>query len=195
MIVFGGSGEEALSSTEIFDPEANKFTPGPEMARRRTDVTAVKISENRILVIGGSNIEDGGALATTELLDLNTMRFASGPNMIMPRQGATAVALSGERVLVIGGICSDQECSNTTEFIDVATGTSSTGPVMAERRKNAAAARISSDRLIVFGGYDCYGAKGKRHHATTEILDLNIGTWLSGPTMSSERAFSSAVVM
>ena len=63
--VFGGS----LASTEVFDPVAGVFVPGPAMHERRTGHTATALSDGTVLIIGGTSwagIGQGVTLASAE---------------------------------------------------------------------------------------------------------------------------------
>jgi len=82
-----------LASTELYDPAANAFAPGPAMHWRRAFHIAVAIASGpnagKILIAGGFGGREGGkldrkeaaALDSTELYDPATNTFAPGPAM------------------------------------------------------------------------------------------------------------------
>jgi hypothetical protein len=93
ILIAGGqsANENPLSSTELYDPAANAFAPGPAMHRRRSGHIAIAIASGqnagRILIAGGFGSREGGKrsgkggvpLDSTELYDPATNTFAPGP--------------------------------------------------------------------------------------------------------------------
>lgn len=55
----------AYSTTEIFDPAANSWSPGPELAQPRIDHSATLLPDGRVLLVGGFVPEDEGYLLTS----------------------------------------------------------------------------------------------------------------------------------
>ena len=115
ILIVGGFGgnHTPLSSTELYDPATNRFTPGPTMnvARRFHTATAIASGPNAgmILIAGG---EDGGEgassyLGSTEIYNPLTNTFAAGPTMKVARCQNTATAItSGPNagmILLAGG--------------------------------------------------------------------------------------------
>jgi hypothetical protein len=105
ILLAGGGGywfndSPTLTSTELYDPESNAFSPGPSMnnARARHTATAILSGKNagKILIAGGVNSRGRGPLAmlsSTELYDPATNTFAPGPKMNWDRADAVAVQL------------------------------------------------------------------------------------------------------
>ena len=50
------SEDTLLSTTEIYDPETNAWTPGPDMAEPRYDHTATALPDGSVLIAGGVTI-------------------------------------------------------------------------------------------------------------------------------------------
>ena len=55
----------AYSTTEIFDPTSNSWSPGPELAQPRIDHSAILLPDGRVLLVGGFVPEDEGYLLTS----------------------------------------------------------------------------------------------------------------------------------
>ena len=55
----------AYPTTEIFDPAANSWSPGPELAQPRIDHSATLLPDGRVLLVGGFVPEDEGYLLTS----------------------------------------------------------------------------------------------------------------------------------
>ncbi|MBF6558936.1 MAG: hypothetical protein IVW56_01505 [Candidatus Binataceae bacterium] len=95
ILIAGGQRgiNDALSSTELYDPATNTFAPGPAMHSRRSQHIAMTIasgpSAGKILIAGGFVSQKYGQhtgyrqlwLSTTELYDPATNTFAPGPLM------------------------------------------------------------------------------------------------------------------
>ena len=71
----GDAGDEVLlSSAEIFDPAAGKFTPTGRMHDARSHFSATLLADGRVLVAGGIGIAALGAWDTAEVYDPATGR-------------------------------------------------------------------------------------------------------------------------
>src|SRR5262249_54813399 len=60
VIVIGGrtsNGTQltAVASTELWDPASNTWAAGPNLTVPRSDLTATKLLDGRVLVVGGDN--------------------------------------------------------------------------------------------------------------------------------------------
>jgi Kelch motif/Galactose oxidase, central domain len=138
------------SSTEIYDPEAGKFTAAPDMTRVRHKHEAVLLADGRVLIAGGSDERDGqGAYANAEIYDPERNRFSVTGNMNSQRyklQG-TAVLLSDGKVLIAGG-------ANRAEVFDPARNTFSYAAGDLETpRLFATATRLQNGQVLILGGY------------------------------------------
>ena len=104
LLVAGGLGPERgyLSSTELFDPAANRWTAGGPLSRARAGHTATLLSDGTVLVAGGQD-SDTTYLASAELFDPETRRWTSVEPMSSTRSDHTATRLANGRVLVVGG--------------------------------------------------------------------------------------------
>lgn len=115
ILIAGGFGDShtPLSSTELYDPATNRFTPGPTMkvARRCHTATVIASGPNAgmILIAGGEGAAESGSsyLGSTEIYSPLTNTFAAGPTMKVPRFEDTATAItSGPNagmILIAGG--------------------------------------------------------------------------------------------
>ena len=55
----------AYSTTEIFDPDSNSWSPGPELSEPRIHHSATLLPDGRVLLVGGFVPEDEGYLLTS----------------------------------------------------------------------------------------------------------------------------------
>jgi hypothetical protein len=106
VLIAGGSDERdfraPLSSAEIFDPKAGRFTATGQMA-----MPHFKHSEAVVLLGSGSVLFAGGA-RSGELFDPATGSFRAVPRVVdSVRYYSTATVLQDGSVLVIGGYGAD----------------------------------------------------------------------------------------
>jgi len=94
----GGSYGSRLSSTEIYDPGAGKFTRGPEMNTKRFKLLdgVVALRDGRVLVAGGSD--------QMELYDPGSRSFATISGVALDGYlFSTATLLDNGKVLLVNG--------------------------------------------------------------------------------------------
>lgn len=101
----GACCRNAVSTTEIFDPNTGTFSAGPAMTAARAYPAAAVVSSGsgasgKLMVIGG-DISPAGA--TADLYDPASGTFSSLALPSSRRDGAAAAALPNGRVLVAGG--------------------------------------------------------------------------------------------
>lgn len=106
VLVAGGVavGPEFLpvASAELYDPASVVFSATGNLTTPRQAHTATLLSNNQILVVGGSD-SNRFVLASAELFDSTIGSFSPTGSMTAPRAGHTATLLSDGRVLVTGG--------------------------------------------------------------------------------------------
>ncbi len=140
--VFGGQGEEELSSVETLNPREGVWREVSPMPTARHGMAAVTVAE-RVYVIGGYG--GGRPLSTVEVYDPATDTWATGNPMPTPRTGLAAVEWNS-RIYTLGG-----SYLNVVEVYDPATDTWSTATPMPTPRYGHGAAVIG-DMIYVVGG-------------------------------------------
>ncbi|MGH7879078.1 MAG: Kelch repeat-containing protein [Candidatus Binataceae bacterium] len=105
ILIAGGETNDfhKLSSTELYDPTSNSFSPGPQMKAQRAQHAAITIASGahagKILIAGGAachfktEIACGKVEASTEFYDPATNTFAPGPLMYGAPGDVVAVQL------------------------------------------------------------------------------------------------------
>lgn len=109
LVVGGHSGRrpnlQVYASTEVFDPRTRRFETAGALATARHKHDAIRLTDGRVLVIGGADRTDRIHYATTEIYDPRTASFAQGPSMANRRYkiAGTSILLPSGNVLVTSG--------------------------------------------------------------------------------------------
>src|SRR5262249_40880710 len=114
---FGQMLSTAQASSEIYNPAANSWTPGPTMASARAGQSQTTLLDGRVLiaggVAGGTTLNGFGpyqvpvSTRTCEIFDPATNSLAPAASLALPRGFHGASRLANGDVLVTGGAMSD----------------------------------------------------------------------------------------
>ena len=216
ILIAGGYDPHGFpGSTELYDPAANVFVPGPLMHPARVAFTATVIpsgkNAGKILIAGGAQLGADDHDDSTELYDPATNKFVRGPTMKSTRDNPTVIAISSGpntgKILIAGGEQDDKDEAGrdaslaSTELDDPDTNTIAPGPAMDKRRVAHTATVILSGknagRILIAGGIekdtDKNGSGIFRKLYSTELDDPATNTFAPGPRMNSDRFDAVAV--
>lgn len=114
-IDLGGQGV-VTDTTELFDPAASTFTPGPKLtvARQSAEVAEIKTSSDQ-LIVGGIDGQ-GQAVKKCEVYSHYNKTIIGTTDMSTARYSHRAVTLNDGRVLVIGGTPDGQQVLDSCEI-------------------------------------------------------------------------------
>jgi hypothetical protein len=155
LITGGHKGRRAAitiyRSAEIFDPKRKAFAPVGDLNTKRHKHEAVLLDDGRVLVIGGSDEQDGlGAYKNAEVFDPKSNSFKPiNQTMTQARyklQG-TVVKLSDGRILIAGGSDRAEIFNPLTNSFTIVEG------VMDSRRLFATATLLGNGQVLIAGGY------------------------------------------
>jgi hypothetical protein len=161
VLIAGGRPQQSLSyglaSAEIYDPATGKISPTGSMSGNRMWHAAARLSDGRVLVVGGQG--DLINLTVAELFDPATGTFGK---VAMPTafSGGTATLLPDGRVLIAGGLdaAGTGDASAAAELFDPKTQTfTATGSVVVPRCANTATL-LNDGRVLIVGGKSSNGA-------------------------------------
>ncbi|MFO0971928.1 MAG: kelch repeat-containing protein [Phycisphaerae bacterium] len=147
---------DRLAGAELFDPDTNEFSAGPEPQMRRTEHRAVKLLDGKVLVVAGFSSPTVGQ--TAELYNPVTNEFVATANQMSVDHGsgATATLLADGRVLVAGGqssaLVNGSNVIAKTDLYDPATNSFSPGPDMGTSRQGHQAVLMPDGTVLVIGG-------------------------------------------
>jgi len=196
--------EHAVSSTEIYDPVANTWTPGPNLRTPRVGQIVIPRPNGTFLICGGVSYDNliivkvPAVRATTDIYNPTTNTITAGPSMSTGRALIDPVPIGNDRWLVAGGInqmtlVNQGTPTNTAEIYNAATNTWSSAGSMVTARANQRSIPLSGNRVLVVGG-----GNGQiltpTPLASGEIYDVASNTWSAGPSLTIARAGAASFV-
>ncbi len=143
----------ALSSVEVFDPQANTWATGKPLRTARIGHTATLLKDGRVLVTGGCDCDpeySGTLLNSVEIYNPANRQWRAGPPMNEYRAGGhTATLLPDGRVLISGGKGYIGDPAHTAEIFDPVanTWTPTTPPPLSH---SGASATLLADGRVLF---------------------------------------------
>jgi N-acetylneuraminic acid mutarotase len=186
-----------LTVVEIYDPEKDSWTKGPDLLRRH-DAPAATVMNGRIYLIGGHLPDTPGGPLTdpafnfSEVFDLFQGRWLELTPMPTPRFSLAAVPWEGKLLAMGGGAFREGEFRNfdVIEAYNPAKGAWETSEIGPLPWPTAGVASLVVDGAIhVFGGNDGHGIQPKAARYTRE------GGWTMLPPMPEPRAAAAAVTL
>lgn len=203
LITGGGAGTltaaTGLATTELWDFRSMQRLAGPTMGSSRALHLAVRLNDNRVLIVGGADAT-GAVLSSCEIYDPVTNQFTPTNSMSTPRVLHAACRLADGRVMVAGGtstlvpdvVAALTGTLSSVEIYNPATGTWSAANPLAGRRLAPALTLLSNNQVLASGGVDVSVLFGFPTGAfsTTACQRWNPGTnsWGAAASMPSGRA-------
>ena len=162
----------------------------PSMSDVRGGTTAVRLTDGRVLVVGGG---DGSvALAGTDVFNPTGNAWAFAGNLNQARRGNETVLLNDGRVLTAGGLSGGTVLASA-EVWNPATSTWTLAAPMHTRRFNEVLVRLSDGRVLAAGGLDASSATTL---SSAEIYDPAANAWTAlAQGMSQSRADAGSALL
>ena len=203
VLVVGGMDEgfNPLRTTEVFDPETNRWTAADEMREARTEHSAALLEDGRVIVTGGMN-ENLKIIGTTEIFDPETGKWSEHGGMRTVRRGHFTLSLPDGKVAVVGGVgqtlgglgilanIAAVGALLSTEIYDPNTDTWSRASDMLEGHSGGLAVVLKDGRVLIAGGYN--QAEGL---ASSEVFDPSIDQWIRTSSMARKTFANTAIVL
>jgi hypothetical protein len=153
LVIGGHTGRRANMtvhvSAELFDPQSRRFEPAGTLGTARHKHDAIKLTDARVLVIGGADHTDRLHYATTEIYNPRSAAFERGPSMAQRRYkiAGTSILLPGGNVLVTSG-------AQAAEILDVGKWEFRTVPGrFPEAYRFSTASLLRNGDVVIAGGY------------------------------------------
>lgn len=110
--------QNALNTTELYDPQTGTFSAGPSMVYPRSFHSADLVPDGRVVFAGGFSNSLGSAFTTSSIMtyvpDAGLGKFWNFASLIQPRAGHGSAVLPNGRVVLVGGFDFDQADLTTT---------------------------------------------------------------------------------
>ena len=192
LIAGGFTGDEhSLASAEIFDPEANSFSPAGSMSAARAGHSATVLPDGKVLIAGGYN---GDYLDSAEIYDPKNGQFAPAGKMTMPRSAHIAVLLDNGKVLLAGGVGAGWTFLADAEIYDPLTNSFAKTGNMLEARESHTATLLKDGQVLIAGGH-----RGRRAavqiYSSAEIFDPSKGTFAPAGSLTVRRHKHDALLL
>ncbi len=175
-------GNWRLAVDELWD--AGTFTAAGHLLEQRTDHTAVRLDDGRVLLAGGSDM-NGATIDGAELWDPATGAWEHAGALNAARLYHAMVALPGGAAAVIGGVGAPK-----IERWDPATRAWTIVAELTQDRASHTATLLPDGQLLVVGGDD-----GFTFTATAELCDLAAGTCTPTGSLATARSGHEAVLL
>lgn len=186
----GGTGDirfdpfyvEGLKSVEIFDPETEVWTFGPNMTHARWYPTGVTLGDGRVAVFTGIHSPVGGLVKPVEVYDPATRTWTTHGEKTLPSYSKAYVMPDGKVFLP-----SPARMSTTW---DPVTGAFEDGPQRLGGARNGGGSVLldaATGRVLEFGGNG-----GLR---TAEVYEPALDAWAWTGTLAYPRMWANAVLL
>lgn len=163
LITGGSSGNNkkqfGLSSSEIFDPKTNKFTPAGDLNIPRMYLNSNLLDDGRVLITGGwcvSKSEDDNCNVIAEVFEPSTNKFKIIGKMKEHRISHTSILLEDGRVLLAGGGKKGKDVFDgyisNVEVFDPLTNEFELIGNMTTKRKAATTILLKDGRVMIVAG-------------------------------------------
>lgn len=202
VLVVGGvsAGEEskgAITTAELYDPVANRWTPAGSLGVPRQYHQATRLADGRVLVTGG--YFEGKLVAAAEVFDPKTTTWNPAGAMGVARMGHTATLLPSGKVLAAGGLVFGEDArlsfARSAELFEPATLTWARVAEMPAPRAEHSATVLADGGVLLTGGQ---GSAGRIVAALRDALlyDPSTGAWATVPhLMRTARAAHTATLL
>jgi hypothetical protein len=196
---------QTVATTELYDPVANTWTPGPSLSTPRAAHAAILRPDGKVLLAGGISWDTiiifGWAPAvrrSTDLYDPVANTMAAGPQMATARSLTDPIDLGNGRWLLAGGIngisilpFNPGNPTATAEVYDANLNTWTSVGSMATARGNHRGWALGGGLFLLAGGANG-SVLAPTALSSTEVFSTATNTFAPGPAMSFSRGGAAA---
>ncbi len=176
VIVSGGYNGSIMSSSEIYDPTTQTWSPAGELNIQRMILIPpgiVTLSDGKALIVNGEGPGLIQGLSANEIYNPDDNTWALVASSIVGRYRAIVAPLQGNKVLLAGGN-TGSGITNTAEIYNPSTNSwTPTGNMHRGREVHENFTILNDGRIMVAGGTSNFN----QTENTAEIYDPNTGQW------------------
>ena len=167
---------------------ADSWTATGSMLDARTGHAMARLTDGRVLVVGGYNAS--AVLASAEVYDPSTGKFAFTGSMSTQRWRATATALNNTSyVLIAGGSNAAGQHLSSAEVYDSTTGAFSLTGSMSTARRGHSATILGNGKVLIAGGFN------GSFISAAEVYDPSTGAFSPTGSMTAARRAHTATML
>jgi hypothetical protein len=202
LVVGGSSGTrttqpnygDALGNSEIYEPAADRWSPGPPLNTPRYLHSLLPLSSGEVAVIGGSDPTEA-ELLQVEILQPNDGSRRDGPNLTVGRVFQAAAPLASGRGLIVCGKQANIRFLNSAEILEAdGAGLSAAPPLPGESRTAPTLSPLQSGHLLLAGGL--HGSSAGFHVlADAYLFDETGPAWTAITPLAQARVLHTATVL
>jgi len=178
------------ADASVYDSTTAKWTNTSAMSTKRAWHAATRLSDGKVLVMGGESGGDNSDLSSAEIYDPVSGGWTRTGTLNTPRRGHTATLLADGRVLVTGGVADRTNYPRIVyfasgELYDPATEKWTTTSPMSISRSGHTARLLTNGLVLVAGGKD----QNANFLFSAELYDPAMGKWTNTGSMTPEARF------
>lgn len=193
-VAVGGQTVTPDPSVEIYDPQADAWTPAGDLSTPRFEHTATDLGGGRVLVVGGTG--PGGVLSSAEIYDPAAGVATGAGSLGQARTNHAAARLADGRVFIAGGAggANGDQSLSSGEVFDPRRGTWTSIEPLRQSRHGLSATTLDDGRVLVAGGEARTGGT-RRALTSAELYVPDEERWDSAGEMSCPRSEHDAVLL
>ena len=190
VLLVGGYDESQIPGATLFDPTTGNSVSTAAMQIPRFDHVALKLTDGRVLVAGGSTTPGAGtATAACEVYDPVANTWSPVASLAFARQAANAILLDDGKVLVAGGAV-DGSTVRMSETYDPTTNTWTDSGELSVGRFVPTLTRLPDGRILAVGGVGEAAPV-----ASAELFDQVTRQWSAAGRMADLRSGHTATLL
>lgn len=191
VLITGGYdvNENALASSELFDPATGSFTGTGNLITARRNFGITLLDDGTVLITGGYD-NAFNVLNSAEIYHPNTGTFTVTGNLSIPRADHTAARLSDGTVLIAGGFDNSGNALTSAELYVPSTGTFTSTGSLNNARGFATATDLMDGRVLVAGGWAANSAL-----SSAELYDPASSAFTNTGSMNVVRVRNTATLL
>lgn len=156
VLVVGGYNNGVFTTSELWNPATNTWTPAADLNAGRTRHTATRLSDGRVLIAGGWDESSSQRVAPVEIYGPLMNTFTTVAPLPVPVQDAAAVRLMDGRVVLFGGTEANGatgfgRASSAVQIYDPTSNTWTASQNLARPEANPQATLLNDGTVLVTG--------------------------------------------